>query len=80
MGCCDGQGGESSCLDIGVSFAAACTDADVRGSGLFAGVDADGALELGALGGVLAGRQAHRQRVLGQHREGLGRAHGQGGQ
>ena len=32
------------------------------------------------LGGVLAGRQAHRQRVLGQHREGLGFSDRQGGE
>jgi len=33
------------------------------GGGLCAGVHADGALGLRVLGGVLAGRQAHRQRV-----------------
>ena len=41
---------------------------------------ADGALETCVLGGVLARRQAHRQRVLGQHREGLGFSDRQGGE
>ena len=41
---------------------------------------ADGALGLCALGGVLAGRQAHRQRVLGQDCQDLGQHHGQGGE
>ena len=40
---------------------------------------ADGALGPGVLGGVLARRQAHRQRVLGQYREGLGFSDRQGG-
>ena len=40
---------------------------------------ADGALENCVLGGVLARRQAHRQRVLGQYREGLGFSDRQGG-
>ena len=43
-------------------------------------VHADGALECGVLGGILAGRQAHRQRVGGQYREGLGFSDGQGGE
>ena len=43
-------------------------------------VHADGALERGDLGGVLARRQAHRQRVLGQYREGLGFSDRQGGE
>jgi len=49
------------------------------GGGLCAGVHADGALGLRVLGGVLAGRQAHRQRVEGQDREDLGLSDGQGG-
>jgi WD40 repeat protein len=42
-------------------------------------VHADGALECGVLGGVLARRQAHRQRVGGRYREGLGFSDRQGG-
>ena len=42
-------------------------------------VHAEGALASSDLGGVLAGRQAPSQRVLGQHREGLGFSDGQGG-
>ena len=41
---------------------------------------ADGALACCVLGGVLAGRQAHRQRVLGQDRESLGFSDRQGGE
>ena len=40
--------------------------------GPWAEVHAEGALGLGVLGGVLSGRQAHRQRVLGQDREDMG--------
>ena len=43
-------------------------------------VHADRALGRGDFGGVLAGRQAHRQRVFGQHREGLGCADWEGGE
>ena len=43
-------------------------------------VQAEGALENCVLGGVLARRQAHRQRVLGQYREGLGFSDRQGGE
>ena len=49
------------------------------GVGPRAEVHADGALGICVLGGVLARRQAHRQRVLGQHREGLECGNGQGG-
>ena len=43
-------------------------------------VHADGALGHCDLGCVLAGRQAHRDRVGGQHREGLGFSDRQGGE
>jgi len=43
-------------------------------------VHAEGALELGALGGVLARRQAHRQRVGGQDCQDLGQQYRQGGE
>jgi len=42
-------------------------------------VHTDGALEGGALGGILAGRQAHCQRVLGQDREDMGCTDWEGG-